>query len=57
MKRKVKKGQALVEYALIGATVILVLVGATKGMGYAMKSQSEATADGLSSQSYMKKND
>ncbi|MFN8671942.1 MAG: hypothetical protein U0457_07665 [Candidatus Sericytochromatia bacterium] len=52
MKRK--KGQALVEYALIGATVILVLVGATKGMAYMMKSQVEGTSEGLSSQSYIK---
>ncbi|MEK7435238.1 MAG: hypothetical protein AABZ74_19055 [Cyanobacteriota bacterium] len=57
LKRKHKKAQAIVEYALIAATVILVLVGATKGLAIMMRSQSEGTAQGLSSKSYMEKND
>lgn len=55
MKKKSRKGQALVEYALIGATVILALVSSTKGMTYMMKSQVEGTAEGLSNKSQIKK--
>ena len=50
-----QKGQSLVEYAIIGVAVILVLIIASKGVDRLMKNQVESTKKGLSSESFLKK--
>ena len=50
-----QKGQSLVEYAIIGVAVILVLIVASKGVDRLMKNQVESTKKGLSSESFLKK--
>ena len=52
--KKHSKGQSLVEYAIIASVVILGLVVASSGLSFAMRSQVESTAKGLSSDKHLK---
>jgi Flp pilus assembly pilin Flp len=51
---KLKKGQSMIEYAVIGMVVVLALMAATGGISAAMRGQVEATSNGLSSGSFLK---
>jgi len=48
------RGQSLVEYALIAATVIASLIFASNGIQLMMRGQVEGTTKGLSSAKYRK---
>lgn len=46
-----QRGQALVEYALALATIVLVVVAGTEALRNAWSNQMQMTADGLSAES------